>query len=106
MIADNVSDTKRGQSRLSRSHHLTWTADLKILLGNLEPVTGLFHYRQTLNCLRRTTGCREQYAITLFVAASYAPSELVKLRQTKPFRVFNHHNTRVRNVDPNFDHCS
>src|SRR5687767_12493156 len=49
LVAHDVGDAERGNARLAGSHHLSGASNLKVLLGDLEAVCGLFHYFQPLS---------------------------------------------------------
>src|SRR6266567_5341135 len=99
MVAYDVPNAERRQARLPGPHHLTRAANLQVLLRYLESIAGLFHYRQTLASFGRAPVSGKQYAIALLVAAANSPPKLMKLRESKPFSVFDDHDARVRHVD-------
>src|SRR5215467_10265417 len=85
LVAHDVGDAECGDARLSRAHHLARPSNLKVLLGDLEAVRGLFHYLQPLARLFGLLKLREQNAETLRRAAPDSPAQLMQLRQAEAF---------------------
>ena len=44
-----------------------------------------------------------KYTVGLGLAAANPSAELMKLGQTEPFRIFNHHHRSIRHIDADFD---
>src|SRR5689334_18189057 len=71
-IANQIPDPKLRQARLPRAEQFARTANLKILLGDLEAVARLRHDAKTFFRDRRLLVARQQHAVTLLRAASDA----------------------------------
>jgi hypothetical protein len=85
------------------SENLALPANFQIFFGDAKTVGRFFHNSEPL---ARDGGffiAGQQNAKRLFGAAPDAPAQLVKLRQTEAFGVFDNHQRSVRHVNADFD---
>ena len=101
-VAGEIRDLERGQTVLARAEKVTRTAQLQILLGDGKAVVGGGHRTQAVQIVvTRVVG--DEDAVGFVSAAPDAPAQLVKLRKTEAFGVFNEHHGGVGHVHADLD---
>ena len=75
----------------------------KILFGDPKAIVGFFHDPQTFTCILRTAVLRQKNAEGRDIAPPDPAPQLVKLRKTKTFRMFDDHQRRLGDIDADLD---
>jgi len=78
-------------------------AQLQISFGNFETVVSAYHGVKARAGIIGQEAGSDQNAMRFLRAAADAAAQLVQLRKTETFCVFNHHNRGVGNVHTDFD---
>ena len=102
-VANDVGDPEVGQTGLPRPHEFSWAPDGQILFGDPETIIGLLHDPETFTRILRTDFLRKEDAKGLDVAPPDPPPQLVQLRKTESFRMFDDHQRGLGDIDSDLD---
>src|SRR4029078_2503960 len=91
LIENDVAYEKLRQSRLFCSQQLTRSAQLEIFLSDNKSIIRLSHDSEPFRGDGRALVARQKNAVALLRAATDTPSQLVKLRESKAFSMFDNH---------------
>ena len=102
-VVHQIAKAEWGQTALLLAQQFARPAQFQVRLGDAESVRRLL---QNFQALPRLLGFRvgNQDAISDSCAPTPdASAQLMQLRQTEPFRVFDEHDGRVRHIHPYLD---
>src|SRR5438477_7316449 len=102
-ITQRIGNMKSHFAGLASAKKFSGSAQLQIGFGNLETVAGAHHCFETSASVISHMMWRNQDAMRFLRAAADTSAQLMQLRKTEAFRVFDDHHGCVRNVDANFD---
>src|SRR5207245_6553938 len=86
--------------RLARAEELPGPAELQVAPRDLEAVRGLADHLEPLARQARERRAVQQHAAARLRAPPDAPAQLMQLREPEPLGVVDHHEGRIRHVDP------
>jgi hypothetical protein len=102
-VTYDAGDSEVRKTGLPRPHEFTGTPDGQILFGDPEAIVGLFHDPETFARILRTDFLRHQDAEGWNVAPPDPSPQLVELRKTKTFRMFDDHQRGLGDVNSDLD---
>ena len=103
-VAGNVGDLQvECDTALLGSFQVARSPQFQVSFGNLEAIVGLYHDFQPPARIFGELVAGNQYAIGLVGPPSYTPSQLVQLRQAKPFGILDDHHRSVRHIHAHLD---
>src|SRR5882724_1784746 len=105
-VANDVGHAKAGNAGLPGAEEFSGTAEFKIELGDLKPITRVDHGVEAALAFLGDFSAVHQNAVRLGGAPSNAPAKLMELRQAEAIGVLDHHDACVGNVDAYFDYRS
>src|SRR5262249_47479260 len=103
-IANNVCHAETGQTCLPGAEEFSGPTKFEIQFCDLESIVRVDHGLQASLPFFRHFAPGHQDAIRLCCAATDTATELMKLRQTKPFSMLDHHDCGIGHVNTDLDH--
>ena len=104
-VAGKAGDSQiEGDSALLGSLHVPGSPELHVGFRDQESVVGLGHDSEALLCITLESGLAHQYTVALFSAPTYPATELMKLGESETLGILDNHDTRVRDIYPDFYH--
>ncbi len=104
MIPGQIGDAHLLDAGLARAQHLAGTAQLEILLGDVEAVVALAHGLQSGFGHVAQRRLIQQHATGGVAAAPDPAAQLMQLRQAQPFSVVDDHQAGVGHINADLDH--
>src|SRR5882762_4952622 len=102
-VANRIGYVKTHFAGLASAEKFSRPAQLQISFGNFKTVGGAHHGIEAGARVVCDSGRSNENAMGFLRAATDASAQLMKLRKTKSFRMFDDHDGGVGNVDTDFD---
>lgn len=101
-ICVNIRKRKIQQSALPHTKKIPRSAQLHIPVRDLKSIIRFAENIQPFPDMLTVQGVQKN-AVRLCAATSDPSAQLMQLCQSKPFRIFDHHYSSIRHIDPNLD---